>query len=492
MAIFHFSAQQISRGAGRSAVAAAAYRACEKLTDARTGLVHDFRRKRGRDLAAVVLPGGGTMGRNELWDAVERKHKRGDAIIAREVEIGLPHELTKSERDELIKEYCQELADTYKVAVDFAVHIPTHAAHEKHAPNHFEHDPRNFHAHISMSACYVSADGEMGKKCVEMDPIHCKRAKIENAVETQRKRWQEICNRALEKAGHAARIDHRSHASRGIPTPPGQHYGPAVSGLLARGESSEVADRQASEDRLIDIADIDALTAASKLDVEAAEQELAEAQAEAQAEHDAGEQAKAQAQAQTAATAAATAAAAAAAKQATQEQAAARNGHATAQTELEAATKAANKAEAQAEALRHEHDKATQGQRQAGQSVIKTALALPKAAAWARAIDAYERAEAAYRAAVKRVKHAIQVVAQKWAEVVRLDPAERQRQQAAQQEHTETKAAEDRQREVALAQRQAERFTPAGTRPDRPKKQQMYEHSRQADQDKDQDRERDK
>ncbi len=42
MAIYHFSGQTISRSAGRSSVAAGAYRAAECLVDARTGFTHNF------------------------------------------------------------------------------------------------------------------------------------------------------------------------------------------------------------------------------------------------------------------------------------------------------------------------------------------------------------------------------------------------------------------------------------------------------------------
>ena len=49
MAIYHCSAQVISRSDGRSATGAAAYRSGVEITDARTGLVHDYTPKaRGR------------------------------------------------------------------------------------------------------------------------------------------------------------------------------------------------------------------------------------------------------------------------------------------------------------------------------------------------------------------------------------------------------------------------------------------------------------
>src|SRR3546814_19076774 len=56
MASFHLAVTTIGRSAGRSATAAAAYRAGVEITDERTGLVHDYTRKQGVAHKAIVLP----------------------------------------------------------------------------------------------------------------------------------------------------------------------------------------------------------------------------------------------------------------------------------------------------------------------------------------------------------------------------------------------------------------------------------------------------
>ena len=48
MASFHLAVKAIGRSAGRSATAAAAYRAGVEITDERTGLVHDYTRKQAQ------------------------------------------------------------------------------------------------------------------------------------------------------------------------------------------------------------------------------------------------------------------------------------------------------------------------------------------------------------------------------------------------------------------------------------------------------------
>lgn len=244
MAIYHLSAKPISRAQGRSATGAAAYRAGVEITDERTGLVHDYTRKGGVLHSALILPGGGTADRAEFWNGIEAHHKRGDAVLVREVEISLPTELTAEQRQALAVGYARELADRYGVAADVALHAPrtvTDRELEKNPDQYHETDPEtgrrhngNWHAHIMLSACHVQPDGTLGKKAVELDPIHCQRAKIENMADRERARWGELANAALERHGHEARIDHRSHAERGIEAEPSQHLGPQAHGYERR------------------------------------------------------------------------------------------------------------------------------------------------------------------------------------------------------------------------------------------------------------------
>jgi MobA/MobL family. len=220
-----------------------------EITDERTGLVHDYTRKGGVLHSELILPGGGTADRAEFWNGVEAHHKRGDAVLVREVEISLPTELTAEQRKALAVGYARALADRYGVAADVALHAPrtiTDRELEKHPDQYHETDPKtgrrhngNWHAHILLSACHVQPDGTLGKKAVELDPIHCQRAKIENLVDRERVRWGDLANAALERHGHAARIDHRSHAKRGIAAEPTRHLGPAAAGIERRtGEES--------------------------------------------------------------------------------------------------------------------------------------------------------------------------------------------------------------------------------------------------------------
>lgn len=215
MAIFHLAMKALGRKAGRSAVSAAAYRAGVCLVDERSGVVHDYSRKRC-EASGVVLPGGGTADRSALWNAIEKHHRRGDAVTAREIEVSLPHELSRAGMQRLAAAYARELADRYGVAVDFAIHAPS----RKRGPVELDEDGpdhRNLHVHILLSACAVSGDGQLGKKVEALDPIACSRAKggpKPPPADFERPRWAELANTALAAEGRRERIDHRSLAAQ--------------------------------------------------------------------------------------------------------------------------------------------------------------------------------------------------------------------------------------------------------------------------------------
>jgi hypothetical protein len=255
----------VSRSAGRSSTAAAAYRSGARIVDERTGEIHDYTRKSGVVDSLVVLPHGGTMNRADLWNKVEAHHKRGDATVAREFVVALPAELDAAQRQELARTYARELADRYGVGVDLNIHAPGK-----------EGDQRNHHAHILLTACYCGPTGTLGKKAVELDPIHCQRHGLDNVVEVERQRWEQHANRALEKAGQEARIDHRSLEAQGIyDRAPTVHLGPDATAIKRRGGVSTIEER-AKEQAAEFMAEMQAHVALQR----AAERDLAELEAQ--------------------------------------------------------------------------------------------------------------------------------------------------------------------------------------------------------------------
>lgn len=238
MAIYHLSVKAISRSAGRSATAAAAYRAGCKIADERTGEIHDYTRKRGVESADLVLPDGApewAANRPQLWNVAELAEKRKDACVAREFEVALPAELSPAERRRLAVDFAKDMANREGCAVDVAIHAPGR-----------EGDNRNFHAHILRTTRKVEADG-LGAK---LDTEKAGRKRVDD-LEAVRILWANLTNERLRENGIEAQVDHRSLKAQGIEREPTRHLGPEASGYERRtGEPSwkrQEFEREAAE-----------------------------------------------------------------------------------------------------------------------------------------------------------------------------------------------------------------------------------------------------
>ena len=226
MAIFHLSVKTISRSAGRSSTAAAAYRAGVEITDERTGEIHDYRRKAGVESAELFLPDGApewATDRAKLWNAAEQSEKRKNSTVAREFEVALTSELSADQRRKLAHDFARELVKRHGFAVDVAIHAPGK-----------EGDTRNHHAHILCTTRKLTAEG-FTEKTRELDD----RATGAQEVTHWREQWAGLTNAALERAGHAVRVDHRSLEMQGIDREPAIHLGPSATAIERRGEVSE-------------------------------------------------------------------------------------------------------------------------------------------------------------------------------------------------------------------------------------------------------------
>ena len=127
MASYHLQVKTVKRSAGRSATAAAAYRAAERIDCAREGRVHDYTRKGGVEEAFIVAPGDApdwAQDRAALWNGAEAAETRKNSVTAREWEIALPAELSPGDRRELAADFAQALVERYGVAADVAIHAP--------------------------------------------------------------------------------------------------------------------------------------------------------------------------------------------------------------------------------------------------------------------------------------------------------------------------------------------------------------------------------
>ncbi len=200
MAIYHLSVKAVSRKSGRSATAAAAYRAAERIECNREGRVHDYSRKQGVAHAEIIVPSEASWARDRslLWNAAEAAEKRSNSTVAREYELALPAELPAFERVALARAFGQAVSDRYGVAADIAIHAPGR-----------EGDLRNWHAHVLTTTRIVTAEG-LGAKTRQLDDQ--KTGPVE--VKELRSLWADLANQALERQGFSERISEKSHASR--------------------------------------------------------------------------------------------------------------------------------------------------------------------------------------------------------------------------------------------------------------------------------------
>ena len=225
MAIYHLSAQMISRGGGRCATAAVAYRSAERIHDERLGKTFDFTHKGGVEHSEILTPEGAPawmQDRKKLWNVVEKIEVRKDAQLAREIQVAIPRELSREAGEELVREFAREHFVKHGMVADFSIH---------------RDNPENPHAHITLTTREVTEDG-FGKKVREWNS--------KEWLKGWRESWEHCANRQLAREGHEQRIDHRSHAERGIQLEPTRKIGSSGKNLQNDGRDL-VKERMAEQ-----------------------------------------------------------------------------------------------------------------------------------------------------------------------------------------------------------------------------------------------------
>ena len=291
MAIYHLEAKVVSRGAGRSAVAASAYLSCSRLYNDYDGIQHDYTKKQGLVWQEVFLPEYAPQewqDREKLWNAVEEVETAKDSRLAREFVVALAIELNREEQIELLQEFIREQFVSDGMCADAAIHDTD--GHNPHAHILLTVRPldergkwqyktekeylcmRNGEERGFTAAEFRTAQNEgwekqypykVGKKKVYMTPSaaeaqglvradkHPKSTRYgrqnpiserwnsEEQLLTWRAAWADVTNRYLERSGHDARIDHRSHAERGLSEQPTIHEGVAARAMEKKGLISD-------------------------------------------------------------------------------------------------------------------------------------------------------------------------------------------------------------------------------------------------------------
>ena len=246
IAIYHCSIKIVSRGKGKSAVAAAAYRSGEKLMNEWDGLTHDYTKKGGVVHSEILLPAHAPPAfsdRSTLWNSVELSEKSNNAQLAREAEIALPVELSREEQTRLVREYCSSQFVSKGMIADFNLH---------------DTGGGNPHAHILLTMRPLDEKGawlpkskkeyvldENGER-IRLPSGRYKTRKVdlvdwnnrENA-EVWRRAWADLANEFLERNDCPERIDHRSYERQGIDQLPTVHVGVSATQMEKKGIVTE-------------------------------------------------------------------------------------------------------------------------------------------------------------------------------------------------------------------------------------------------------------
>lgn len=292
MAIYHLSGQVISRSSGRTAVAAAAYRARERMYNDYDGLTHNYTYRHDLLWKQIMLPPNAPATWNDretLWNAVEANETQKDSRLAREFNAALPVELDLPEWKAILTRFVQTQFVNEGMCADIAIHNPG--------------DGHNPHAHIMLTVRPLKENGDWANKtekeylCIrdgeergftaaefkdaklqgwekqypfydgakkvyptatEGEDRHLKRASkypkctkfgrqnpiserwnSEDFLQSCRSAWADIVNQQLERNFLDVRIDHRSNAERGLDEKPTIHEGVIARALERKGILSD-------------------------------------------------------------------------------------------------------------------------------------------------------------------------------------------------------------------------------------------------------------
>jgi hypothetical protein len=227
MAIYHLHLGIITRGKGKSAVAAAADRSGTNLTNEYDGEVHDFTHKGGLVHTEIILPANAPpefADRSTLWNSVEKVERYKTAQLAREVELAFPYELTAEQNLSLVRKYVTENFVNAGMCADICIHDP-----DRNTPNP--------HAHIMLTMRPLNEDKSWGAKLktVGGKTVYTTDWNDRARAEEWRAAWAKAVNDELERIGSSERIDHRSYQRQGINQIPTVHLGVSATQMERRG-----------------------------------------------------------------------------------------------------------------------------------------------------------------------------------------------------------------------------------------------------------------
>ena len=224
MAIYHLHCDIIGRSGGRSATAASAYRATEKIEDRTTGETFDYRKKE-KALYTEILTNGDVpewaTDRAELWNSCEEKENRKNSQFCRSFDGALPKEFDLETNIRLSKQFA-EIFTKRGTPADLAIHAPHKDKNGK--------SNDNTHFHLLVATRKMNKDGWTEKD---------REANDKDFLKQVRKSWADIVNAEFERRGMSERIDERTLEEQGIDREPQQHQGVTATAMERKGKTPD-------------------------------------------------------------------------------------------------------------------------------------------------------------------------------------------------------------------------------------------------------------
>lgn len=289
MAIYHMSIKNISRAKGKTAIAAAAYRAGTILTDQETGITHSYTKKTEVAYTEIILPEHAPeeyANREILWNEVQKVETQDRARLVREWEVALPNELDLDQAKTLIHDFAGSLVKE-GMCVDVSIHWKdgNHHAHimgttrpidkdGKWAPKErkgYKLDAEGNKIPVIDPKTGKQKIGARGRKMWQRETVQANDWNRREKVEEWRKRWADCCNKYLSRE---QQIDHRSYERQGITQLPTVHEGYAARLMEQRGTVSDLCQLNRN---IVAYNHITALYSKSKQELKLLEQEIAKA-----------------------------------------------------------------------------------------------------------------------------------------------------------------------------------------------------------------------
>lgn len=238
----HATFKQVKRSAGRSSVAAAAYRSGSRLIDHRTGEINDYTRKGGVEDSAIFAPANApewARDRSQLWNAAEQKENRKNSMTAREFEISFPAEFTQQQRVEAGSTIADALVKRFGVAADICWHEPN-----------TEGDQRNHHAHILFTGRSFDPSTKDGWSKNKYRDFNNDQLEVDgektttgrHTVKEFRKMVAVTYNQIAKRDGLEVKTEHESFKDRGIDQVPQIKLGHAATAMERKGHQTDRGD----------------------------------------------------------------------------------------------------------------------------------------------------------------------------------------------------------------------------------------------------------